>query len=157
MKRIVLTVISLPLLFGCNTEIPTVNLGIDDIYYIPRMSKLPLESALTGSSYIWKVNGKTVSTSRDYIFLASEEGTYNLTFDIVDDRTPYHFDFTVIVVHEEIEYSPYISKVYEYCPVPGQFVNEMPRYEEGDSYEDILKKTEESISGTNDIMITLGA
>ncbi len=143
-------------LLGCTTEIPMVNLGIDYTYYIPRMSKLPLESALTGAEYLWKVNGTTVSTDRRYIFMAQDEGTYNLSFDIIDDATPYHFEFTVTVLHEEIEYSPYISKVYEYCPAPGQFVNEMPRYEEGDTYADILQKAEESISGTNDIMITLG-
>ncbi|MDE6041234.1 MAG: cell surface protein, partial [Muribaculaceae bacterium] len=76
--------------------------------------------------------------------------------DIIDSKTPFHFDFTINVLHEEVEYSPYISRVYEYCPAPGQFVNEMPRYEEGDTYSDMLQKTEESISGTNDIMITLG-
>lgn len=144
------------LLTGCSSDIPTVNLGIDDAYYIPRMSKLPLEPALTGEEYLWKVNGVIVSSARNYIFLAGEEGEYRLSFDITDDFTPYHFDFTVTVLHEEIEYSPYISKVYEYCPAPGQFVNEMPRYEEGDSYKEILQKAEESISGTNDIMITLG-
>ncbi|MDE7096891.1 MAG: cell surface protein, partial [Muribaculaceae bacterium] len=148
--------IALLALVGCSSEIPMVNLGIEDVYYIPRMSKLPLESALTGEEYLWKVNGEAVSSDRRYIFIAREEGIYNLSFDIIDENTPYHFDFTVNVLHEEIEYSPYISKVYEYHPAPGQFVNEMPRYEEGDTYADILQKAEESISGTNDIMITLG-
>jgi len=60
------------------------------------------------------------------------------------------------VLHEEIEYSPYIARVYEYNPAPGQFVNKMPEYEEGDTYADMTRKAEESISGTNDIMITLG-
>ena len=154
-KSIVFAIITL-LAAACNSDIPMVNLGIDDVYYIPRMSKLPLESALTGSEYIWKVDGEVVSTARNYIFLAQEEGTYNISFDIIDSDTPFHFDFIINVLHEEVEYSPYISKVYEYCPAPGQFVNEMPRYEEGDTYADILQKTEESISGTNDIMITLG-
>lgn len=36
---------------GCTDEVPMVNLGIDEVYYIPRMSKLPLESALTGKEY----------------------------------------------------------------------------------------------------------
>ena len=154
-KSIVFAIITI-LASACNSDIPMVNLGIDDVYYIPRMSKLPLESALTGSEYIWKVDGKVVSSDRNYIFLAQEEGTYNISFDIIDSDTPFHFDFIINVLHEEVEYSPYISKVYEYCPAPGQFVNEMPRYEEGDTYADILQKTEESISGTNDIMITLG-
>lgn len=156
MKKSIFIAIGLYLLIGCTSEAPMVNLGIDDAYYISRMSKLRLESALTGKEYLWKVNGEPVSTDRSYIFIAQEEGAYNLSFDIIDEETPYHFDFTITVLHEDVEYSPYISKVYEYCPAPGQFVNEMPRYEDGDTYADILKKAEESISGTNDIMITLG-
>ncbi len=133
-----------------------VNLGIDDHYYISRMTKLPLASALTGREYVWKVNGIPVSSEPSYIFMAGEEGEYEMSFDIIDDVSPFHFDFTVSVFHEEVEFSPFISQVYEYCPAPGQFVNEMPRFEDGDIYADILQKAEESISGTNDIMITLG-
>lgn len=97
-----------------------------------------------------------MSHEKDYIFLAAEEGCYRLEFKIIDSETPYDFKFDIHVLHEEVEYSPYISKVYEYCPAPGQFINKMPRYEEGDTYEIILQKAEESISGTNDIMISLG-
>ncbi len=144
------------LLAGCESDIPMVSLGIDDVYYIARMQKLDLHPAFTGQEYEWLVNGEPVSTERDFIFIAADEGTYNLELRIKDDKTPYDFEFKVIVMHEEVEYSPYISRVYEYCPAPGQFVNEMPRFEEGDTYEAILKKAEESISGTNGIMISLG-
>ena len=156
MKKTLLTLLLPILLAGCTSDIPMVNLGIDDTYYIPRMSKLLLQSALTGREYEWKVDGVTVSTSNSYVFLAQHEGVYNLTFDIIDDSTPYHFDFTVNVLHEEVEYSTYISRVYEYHPAPGQFINEMPQYEPGDTYADILRKCEESITGTNDVMISLG-
>ncbi len=144
------------LLTGCTDEIPMVNLGIDDTYFIPRMSKLPLHAALTGDQYRWTVNGEVVSETNSYIFIAAEEGVYDMTFDIIDPDTPYHFDFKVTVMHEDVEYSPYITRVYEYCPAPGQFVNEMPKYEEGDTYADILQKAEESISGTNDVLVSLG-
>ena len=157
MKKLTIAIIYALLLYGCTDEIPMVNLGIDDVYYIARMQKLDLHPALTGEKYEWYVDGELVSKSKDYIFLEPKEGTYNLELKILDPNTPYDFSFTVHVLHEEIEYSAYISKVYEYCPAPGQFVNEMPRYEDGDTYETILQKVEESISGTNDIMITLGA
>lgn len=157
MKKLTIAIIYALLLYGCTDEIPMVNLGIDDVYYVARMQKLDLHPALTGEKYEWYVDGELVSKSKDYIFLESKEGTYNLELKILDPNTPYDFSFTVHVLHEEIEYSAYISKVYEYCPAPGQFVNEMPRYEDGDTYETILQKVEESISGTNDIMITLGA
>ena len=142
---------------ACSDDAPMLNLGIDDSYYIYRMQKLPLTPALTGASYRWSLaSGEVLSTERDYIFLAEKEGTYDLVLDIVDEETPYHFEFRVTVLHEEIDYSPYISKVYEYNPAPGQFINVMPQYEAGENYSDILKKVEESISGTNDVMVSLG-
>lgn len=160
MKKLPLLILPL-LTAACDHGTPMVNLGVDDVYYIYRMQKLDLHPALTGDEYRWYLVGadgseSLVSDERDYIFLAAEEGTYRLHFEIIDPETPYSFDFTVNVVHEEVEYSSYISRVYEYRPAPGQFVNEMPLYEEGDSYADMLKKAEESISGTNDIMISLG-
>ena len=156
MKKAAFAFITASALYGCSDEMPMVNLGVDDVYYIPRMQKLDLHPALTGEKYEWYVDGELVSKSKDYIFLEYKEGTYNLELKILDPNTPYDFSFTINVLHEEVEYSPYISKVYEYCPAPGQFINEMPRYEEGDTYETILQKAEESISGTNDIMISLG-
>lgn len=160
MKKLPLLILPL-LTAACDHGTPMVNLGVDDVYYVYRMQKLDLHPALTGDEYRWYLVGadgseSLVSDERDYIFLGADEGSYRLRFEIIDPETPYSFDFTVNVVHEEIEYSPYISRVYEYRPAPGQFVNEMPLYEEGDSYADMLKKAEESISGTNDIMISLG-
>lgn len=141
---------------SCSRDIPMVSLGIDDEYYVARMQKLLLSPSFVGEHYRWTVNGKVVSTERDYIFLARDEGRYDLTLEIIDTLTPYRHDFCINVLHEEVEYSPYIYKVYEYCPAPGQFVNEMPKYEDGDTYASILQKAEDCISGTNDIMITLG-
>lgn len=148
-------------LFGCSDDISTVSLGLEPTYRIARMQKLPLHPALTGSAYRWTLKGadgreSIVSTDRDYVFLAAGEGSYDMSFDIIDAETPYHFDFTVHVLHEEVEYSPYISKVYEYRPAPGQFVNEMPKYETGDTEADMARKAEEAISGKNDVLISLG-
>lgn len=65
------------------------------------------------------------------------------------------FSATTSIIAEN---SPYISKVYEYSPAPGQFINEMPEYEEGDNYETMLAKVEEQICGDrNPGMISLGA
>lgn len=155
-KSAIIFIFILPLLAACKDEIPMVSLGIDDYYRIARMQKLNLMPALSGESYEWKVNGESVSQDRDYIFIAREEGDYQIEFDILDADTPFHHEFTINVVHEEVEYSPYISRVLEYNPAPGQFINEMPQYEEGDTYSDMVRKAEESISGTNDVMVSLG-
>ncbi len=52
--------------------------------------------------------------------------------------------------------SPYISRVFEYKPAPGQFVNQLPEYEEGDTPEEMALKAEESIEGTTKVLVTLG-
>ncbi len=144
-------------LSACSDAPSMLNLGIDDNYYVCRMQKLELSPEFVGESYRWSMaSGELLSTERDYIFLAEKEGVYQLVLDIIDDETPFHFEFTVTVVKEEIEYSPYISKVYEYKPAPGQFINVMPQYVAGDSYADMLRKVEESVGGTNDIPVSLG-
>lgn len=42
--------------------------------------------------------------------------------------------------------SPYINKVYEFRPAPGQFVNKLPEYEEGDTYDTMLEKAQEALA-----------
>lgn len=57
---------------------------------------------------------------------------------------------------EQEDLSAYISKVYEYVPAPGQFINIMPTYNPDDSYEDMIRKCEEAICGTTAECISLG-
>lgn len=52
--------------------------------------------------------------------------------------------------------SPYISRVWEYVPAPGQFVNTIPAYEEGDNAEDMRAKAEERIADNAQGLICLG-
>lgn len=52
--------------------------------------------------------------------------------------------------------SPYITRVWEFCPAPGQFTNTMPEYEEGDDAEAMCRKVEEQIADNARGMISLG-
>lgn len=54
------------------------------------------------------------------------------------------------------QHSPYIHTVFEYQPAPGQFVNELPEYAEGDTAEDMCRKAEESIANNHRGLVTLG-
>lgn len=49
-----------------------------------------------------------------------------------------------------------IAQVFDFRPAPGQFVNQLPEYEPGDTQEDMNRKVEELISGNNRGMISLG-
>lgn len=53
--------------------------------------------------------------------------------------------------------SPYIARVLDFCPAPGQFVNEVPEHESGFTKADMLGMCEEYIAGTaNGSMVSLG-
>ena len=55
------------------------------------------------------------------------------------------------------EYSKYIEAVDEYVPAPGQFVNSMPQYEEGDDAKSMARKCTEAIGGDKGGLVSLGA
>lgn len=161
-KAVALTCLTLSAAHGltsCEHGTENVSSGLDDYYYIERMKKLRLAPAYTGNSYRWTVKtddgrDSLLSTEREYIFLAKDEGLYELTFELDDGMHGYKQSFPVMVVHEGVEYSPYTANVYEYRPTPGQFVNTMPFYEDGDDEETMRRKAEDDL--VNDVMITLG-
>jgi YVTN family beta-propeller protein len=51
---------------------------------------------------------------------------------------------------------PYLSRVYEYVPATGQFVNELPKYEEGDDAASMCRKCEASIANNAQGLVSLG-
>ena len=54
--------------------------------------------------------------------------------------------------------SPFISKVYDYKPAPGQFINTMPAWSDGQSSQDVLDAAQEQLAGSaTPGMICLGA
>ena len=155
-----------------------VGLGIDDTYTIERMRTLILHPEYEGDAYEWRLISSPlasgvpeksadfwgalspdtlISSNRDLIFCQKDTGTYFFRLNIIDQQNPITHLFKVVVWEEQVAYSPYISKVLEYNPAPGQFINTMPKYEEGDTYATMLQKVEESIAGTNRTLISLGA
>ena len=48
---------------------------------------------------------------------------------------------------EAQSYSKYIQAVDEYRPAPGQYVNDSPEYEEGDTEADMIRKCNENVAG----------
>ena len=162
MKKIFCIIFAVVSVFmACQPEIPMVTSGLDSSYAVVRMKALRLHPEYSGDRYEWSMldsegNDSIVATTRDYIFVAAHTGVYRLKFQVIDSISPFEHEAVITVWDEEIAYSRYITKVYDYCPAPGQFVGDMPRYLEGDTEESMRIKVEESIRGTNDDLVTLG-
>jgi hypothetical protein len=150
--------LSAVILASCSSETPLVSLGIDSNYHITRMKKLALRPAFTGKEYRWTIrlnNGldSTVSTEKDYVFVAAHKGTYKLSFfiDGISDSTQ------IDVYDEEVAYSPYISGIDDYHPAPGQYVNTIPEYASDDTQKIMNEKCLEAIGNNAGGLITLGS
>jgi hypothetical protein len=159
-RRIVCCALCAVLLVACSRESDYVSLGLEAAYYIPRMSKLRLQPSYSGSAYRWLLqtaagNDSLLSAERELIFLSAEEGTHALRLEIDTEGTTFTHSMDIHVTHENVEYSPFTSRVLEYMPAPGQHTNTLPLYEEGDDAEDMRRKAEDCLVA--DEMITLGA
>lgn len=53
--------------------------------------------------------------------------------------------------------SPYVTKVLDFCPAPGQFTNTMPAWKEGDTQETMNGKVLAAIGNNKQGMISLGS
>lgn len=160
MKKYLPVIFFVFLLFSCEQDVPMVNLGIDNVYAVERMKKIIFHPEFPGE-YKWSMKDaddqdSLISTDRNYIFVAKNSGEYNLKLNIIDPENPVEHSIKVVVWEEQVAYSRYISQVFEYRPAPGQFVNTMPEYEDEDTEETMCKKAQESISGENDVMVSLG-
>ena len=108
----------------------------------------------------WEVIEETPSTlyrlsqidSKKAMFIAAEKGEYMLQVTSGEIKVI----VKVVVAKAANEPSPYIAQVFDYFPAPGQFVNKLPQYEEGDTHKDMVAKAGESLIGEDANMITLG-
>ena len=61
------------------------------------------------------------------------------------------FSLAFITLMLQAQNKPYITKVYDFLPAPGQFVNVSPKFEPGDSFESVMARVEQAICGTTTI------
>lgn len=71
-------------------------------------------------------------------------------------KSIYLLAFAACVAPAAAQNSPYIEAVDEYVPAPGQFVNELPRYSEGDDAATMASKCTAALAHNAGGLITLG-
>ena len=157
--RIAALCLALAISQGCTESDPVVSTGLDSTYTIARMQLLRLSTPYSSGTIRWTATSpdgkqKLISTSGDCLFVAADEGVWQLTLRITDGDETIQETSTINVVHEVVEYSPYLTEVYEYHPAPGQFVNKMPRWRSGDTAADMARKVADAICGQTEELIS---
>ncbi len=121
--------------------------------------RLPYGIAVNPETKEIYVSDATDYVTPGYLYCFTSEGKKQWSVRTGD--IPAHFAFATEPFYyndapEETTSSAYITQVIEYMPAPGQFVNAMPEYEEGDTQEDMNRKALEAIGNNNRGMISLG-
>ena len=145
---------------SCNNGPDTTSIGVESEYSVYRLQKLIIATGAIGEEFKWEVtseDGNTIliSEARECIFVAEKSGNYTLKLTFRDGVDEISQTTTITVLPEEVEYKASMTKVLEFNPAPGQFINDLPEYEEGDTKESIRRKTEEYV--LNGSMVSLGA
>lgn len=90
------------------------------------------------------------------LFIATESGEYKLKLQITDNGKTLSKEAIIKVDKESKAYKYYINKVYDFFPAPGQFINDLPPANNGDSYETILRRTNDYLAKEQGTLISLG-
>lgn len=146
-----------------DVEVNTVD-GIQSEYNIDRCRVLTIEpqvEGFVGGTFKWTLIGSNgtdslISNDLNLNFVSLHTGEYKLTLTATKGSLEKKNETKIVVSKEAAEYSPYITKVYDYLPAVGQFVNVLPGYVEGDAKAAMIQKAEDAIKGGNSSMIHLG-
>lgn len=135
--------------------------------YAGERSKLirvaPDLSQFNNAKVAWKVievNGiekdSLISEEESLYFISLKEGSYKIEVDVTDSKSLASHKFNMNVTKEKEPYKTHLTKVFDFLPSYGQFTNDLPKYEAGDSKERMIEKVENAIAREKPSMISLG-
>jgi len=135
-SALTLVLLALVLVFSCKKEetetAPNVKFSITGDAVTTKLNIKTSFSVSTENGktvqHEWKLDGKVVSQNSSYDFTATAAGTYIIEYKATNaaGNTTHKYTVTVPVpvIEQTAGSSRFISKVFEYLPAPGQFINE---------------------------------
>ncbi|WP_428232576.1 cell surface protein [Flavobacterium sp.] len=117
----------------------------------------------TEATYNWSVtnapsqNYSLVNTNaKEALFAATDTGIYELAVVINDKGATQTKKISITVNKETKELKTFISKVFDFRPAPGQFINDLPAANDGDTTERVLARANSYLTKKNGDLISLG-
>ena len=89
-------------------------------------------------------------------FLTYTAGAFKLKLTAAEGDKTYTRNYTVTVTASSSQATAYIVKIHDFMPAVGQFTNQLPKYEEGDTQETMNQKVLAAIGNNKKGMISLG-
>lgn len=166
MKKIFVLILSSMVLFGCQKHVcDDVNPKLPGVNMVASTGTILDTKELAGEQgeiTVKLLNSNTPADSyafgvvnSDVLFYTSQPGEYSIEVS----RGSKNIVKTINILPRDKKPTKYITRVLEYMPAPGQFINILPTYEEGDTQKTMNQKALEAIGGENrnSNMVSLGA
>ncbi len=159
-KTIFSTLILALFVVGCSDDDNPVNITTDPPVYdfsqllnseytvnTLQILTLSADSLEVQPQYNWSLNDSVLSTQSQLYFISDSVGSYTVDLDLILPDSTYTLQTTIHVAAPEQAYSPYIFEVIDFLPAPGQKVNVLPKYEDGNQSADLIAKADLAIAG----------
>ncbi|OCA77711.1 cell surface protein [Chryseobacterium contaminans] len=133
-------------------EVIPPSFKLDTAYTIERFRVLSIPTNISGK-VTWSIKDSIISENAELEFISTKAATYPLTLKVGANTI---FQSKIVVTKEAGTLSKYISKVFDFRPAVGQFTNDIPEYELGNTEADMIKKANSYLVGSNPSMVSLG-
>ncbi|WP_413533848.1 PKD-like domain-containing protein [Empedobacter brevis] len=163
-SKILLAALSFAFFQSCSDDeiiikVEPDNAHLQESYNVQRLKIIPIEpsnSDIENTTYVWKLENEIIGNEKMLGFVSDKPGTYDLTLEIKSGSTSKTLRTKVNVTQETVTYNKYISKVFDYLPAVGQFINELPIYQAGDTQANMNAKAGDQLIGKETGLISLG-
>lgn len=114
-----------------------------------------------GVSYRWSLDGEPIAQTKHLEYTFDKIGKYALQLSVSQAQLVFNYDIALNVIPGGVtppdgSATAYITKVFDFMPAVGQFTNELPKYETGDTQQQMNEKVLRSIGNNKRGMISLG-
>lgn len=113
-----------------------------------------------GVVYQWFLDEEIIADTKNLEYMIETSGEYKLALKVTKEQISFSYVYKLTVESDEEptpgETTAYITKVFDFMPAVGQFTNQLPLYESGDTQEIMNEKVLEAIGNNKKSMISLG-
>ena len=114
-----------------------------------------------GVTYQWLLDGKAIAETKNLEYMLDKIGKYDLQLSVTQTSLIFTYEFALSVIPggvtpPDASSTAYITKILDFMPAVGQFTNELPKYETGDTQETMNAKVLKNIGNNKRGMISLG-
>ena len=134
-----------------NLTVPAGGFTADSLQWVRINPEVPNAG---NARYLWMNGNDTLATTKDLQFVSDVTGVVTLRFSVSNSAGESFKTVEVKISAPSASYKTGVTKVFEYFPAPGQFINTMPAWNDGDNAEKMAAAAQAALS--EDGLVSLG-